>query len=124
MWYNMVNSNLEGKANIQNAIGASPDAWLRDFTASMYADDAVAGVASQYTDPSWNYRSFYALIGGFPLQARPLTNNTGLTLSYSSGGGTAYTRFGVPTAGFATVTGLSGGVAPTSPYSLIVVRTK
>jgi hypothetical protein len=82
-------------------------------------------MATQYTTPSWNYRALYALLfGSYSLLPRPLTNNVGLTLSYSNGGGTAYARFGVPTAGFAKVTALSGGVAPTSPYSLIVVRTK
>jgi len=125
-WFSMVNSNLEGKANIQNAIGgADPNDWLRDFTAAMYADDAVAGVATQYTNPSWSYRSlFTALNGSYQLGPRTLTNQAPLTLSYASGGGTAYARFGVPTAGFANVSALSGGVAPTSPYALIVVRTK
>jgi hypothetical protein len=125
-WFNMVNSNLEGIPNIQNAIGgAAPNDWLRDFTASLYTDDAVAGIAPQYTDPSWNYRALYALLfGSYSLLPRPLTNNVGLTLSYSLGGGTAYTRFGVPAAGFASVVALSGGVPPVSPYALIVVRTK
>jgi hypothetical protein len=124
-WYNMVNSNLEGRANIQNAIGgASPDAWMRDFTAAMYADDNAFSVATQYQQPSWNFRSVYGGLGGFPLGTRPLTNGVGLTLSYSSNGGTAYARFGVAASSFSTITALSGGVAPTSPYNLIVVRTK
>jgi len=125
-WYNMVNSNLEGKANIQNAIGTNPDLWLRDWTASMYADDNAFGVAPAYQNPSWSYRSMYtALNGSYQLVPRPLTNNTGLTLTYSAGGGTAYTRFGVPQGGFATVTGYqAGNTIPTSPYALIVVRTK
>ncbi|HEV7590783.1 MAG TPA: hypothetical protein VGO40_21920, partial [Longimicrobium sp.] len=124
-WFNLVNSNLEGKANIQNAIGgADPDAWLRDFTAGMYADDNAFSVAAAYQQPSWSFRSVYGGLGGFPLLARPLTNGVGLTLSYNTGGGTMYGRFGVPASGFARVTALSGGVAPTSPYALIVVRTK
>jgi hypothetical protein len=125
-WYNLVNSNLEGKANLQNAIGTSPDLWLRDFTAALYADDNSFSVASQYQTPSWNYRDLYALLysGNYQLLPRPLSNNIALTLSYSQGGGTAYTRFGVPATGFARVTALSGGVAPASPYQLIVVRTK
>jgi hypothetical protein len=125
-WFNLVNSNLEGIPNIQNAIGgASPTDWERDFTAALYADDNAFSVAAQYTNPSWNFRALYALLfGTYSLLPRPLTNNTGLTLSYSSGGGTAYGRFGVPASGFAKVTALSGGVAPVSPYALIVVRTK
>ncbi|MBB4639470.1 Ig-like domain-containing protein [Longimicrobium terrae] len=123
-WQSLVNTTLTGKANIQNAIGADPDLWLRDFVGAMYADDAVTGIAAQYTQPSWNFRSIYGGLGGVPLLARPLTNATALTLSYSRGGGTAYMRFGVPSAGFATLTALSAGLPPTSPFQLIVVRTK
>jgi hypothetical protein len=126
-WFSLVNSNLEGKVNIQNAIGGTdPDTWLRDFTAAMYLDDSgVTGVATVYTQPSWSFRSLYtALNGSYQLVPRQLTNNTGLTLSYSAGGGTAYTRFGVPASSFASLTALSGGLPPTSPYALIVTRTK
>ncbi len=122
-WASLTNTTLTGKANLQAALGADPDAWLRDFTAGIYADDAVA-VATQYQHPSWNYRSVFGGLGGVPIGTRPLTNATPLTLSYSRGGGTAYARFGVPAGGFASLTALSGGVAPTSPYALIVVRTK
>ena len=123
-WQSLVNSNLEGKANLQNAIGASPDAWLRDFTAAMYADDNAFTVDAAYKQPSWNFRSVYGGLGGFPLLARQLANATPLTLSYSRGGGTAYTRFGVPASTFASVSALSGGSVPSSPYGVIVVRTK
>jgi len=124
-WSALVNSNLEGKANLANALGANPDSWYRDFVAAMYADDAVAGIAAQYTQPSWNFRSLFGgLNGSYQLVPRALTNNTSLTLSYSRGGGTAYARFGVPASGFATLTALSGGTIPTSPFALIVVRTK
>jgi hypothetical protein len=123
---NLVNDNLQGKANIQNAIGgANPDLWLRDFIAAMYADDNSFSVASQYQNPSWSFRSVYGGLGGFPLGTRPLTNNTGLTLSYNFGGATAYARFGVPASSYATVTAFgAGNTVPTSPYQLIVVRTK
>jgi hypothetical protein len=124
-WSKLVDSNLEGKANLENAIGADPDAWLRDFTAAMYADDAVTGVAPEYTQPSWSFRSMYsALNGSYQLVPRALTNGVGLTLSYARGGGTSYTRFGVPASGFATLTALSGGAVPSSPFALVVVRTK
>jgi hypothetical protein len=125
-WNALVNSNLEGVANIQNAIGgASPTDWLRDHIAAVYADDNGLTLASQYKNPSWDFRSLYtALNGSYQLVPRPLTNGTALTLSYSQGGGTAFTRFGVPASNFATVTTLSGGTIPGSPFNLIVVRTK
>lgn len=123
-WYDLVNSSSSGKANLTEVFGATPDEWLRDFTAAMYSDDAVAGTSATYTQPSWNFRSVYGGLGGFPLGVRLLSNGVGLTLSYSAGGGGAYARFGIPAGGFAGVTALSGGVPPASPYTLIVIRTK
>jgi hypothetical protein len=124
-WTSLVNTSQHGTANLQTAIGADPNDWARDFLVSMYADDAVSGVASIYTNPSWNYRSFYQILyGSYQLVPRPLTNNTGLTLNYSPSAGTAFARFGVAANSFATLSALSGGVAPTSPFSLIVIRTK
>jgi hypothetical protein len=125
LWYDLVNTQATGKANLQAVLGVNPDTWLRDFTSAMYADDAVTGIGPEQQVTSWNFRSLYGgLNGSYQLVPRALTNGVALTLSYSRGGGTAYTRFGVPAGGFASVTALSGGAVPTSPYSLIVVRTK
>ena len=123
-WASLIDSNLEGKANLANAIGADPDEWLRDFIVAIYADDVVAGIAPEYTTRSWNYRSMLGALGGFTLGTRPLTNGTPLTLSYSRDGGTAFARFGVPSDAYARITALSGGVIPTSPFELAVTRTK
>jgi hypothetical protein len=125
-FYNMVNTANVGKANIQAVIGSDPDLWLRDFTAAIYADDNAFTVASQYQNPSWNFRSMYTILyGSYQVQARPLTNNVATSLTYAFGGSTAFFRFGVPASSFATVTGYgAGNTIPTSPYSLIVVRTK
>ncbi|MFL5381006.1 MAG: Ig-like domain-containing protein [Longimicrobiaceae bacterium] len=125
-WSSLVNTQTTGAANLSAAIGgASVDDWVRDWIAANYGDDAVAGIAAQYTHPSWNYRSLYiALNTSYQLVPRPLSNGVGLTLSYSRGGSTAYARFGVPASGFAKVTALSGGVPPSSPYALIVMRTR
>jgi hypothetical protein len=124
LWYNLVNTSSTGTANLTTELGVSATDWLRDFTSAMYADDAVSGIAAPQQITSWNFRSVYGGLGGFPLGTRALSNGVGLTLSYSRGGGAAYARFGVPTGAFAGVTALSGGLAPTSPYALVVVRTK
>ncbi|HEU4884596.1 MAG TPA: Ig-like domain-containing protein [Longimicrobium sp.] len=125
MWYDLVNTQSTGTANLQAVLGVDPNEWLRDFTSAIYADDAVAGIGAAQQITSWSFRSLYgALNGSYQLVPRALNNGVTLTLSYSRGGGTAYTRFGVPTGGFAGITALSGGLPPTSPYSLIVVRTK
>jgi hypothetical protein len=125
LWFNLVNSETSGLANLQSTMGVDPLEWTRDFVSAMYADDAVAGIAPAQQVTSWNFRSLYiALNTAYQLVPRPLANGVGLTLSYSRGGGTAYARFGVPTGGFAALTALSGGLPPTSPYALIVVRTR
>jgi Bacterial Ig-like domain (group 2) len=125
LWFGLVNGPATGLANLQAALGADPLVWTRDFVSAMYADDAVPGIGAAQQVTSWNFRSLYtALNTSYQLVPRPLTDGVALTLSYSRGGGTAYARFGVPAGAFAGVTALSGGLAPTSPYSLIVVRTK
>lgn len=122
---NLVRSNLEGLPNIQNAIGGSdPLDWIRDFEIALYADDNAFSVATKYQTPSWNYRSVYGGLGGFPLLARPLTNNVALPLSYKTGGGSAYARVGVPASSWAKVTLLSGSTPPPSTVRLSVLRTK
>jgi hypothetical protein len=123
-WFALGNSLTTGKANLQAALGLDPDLWVRDFISAMYADDAVAGIGAAQQVTSWNFRSVYAGLGGVPHGTRPLTDGVALTLSYSRGGGSAYTRFAIPTNAFARVTALSAGVPPASPYALIVLRTK
>jgi hypothetical protein len=124
LWYSLANTTAAGKTNLQNVLGVDPDLWVRDFAAAMYADDAVPGIGPQHQITSWNFRSVYSGLGGFPLLARPLSNGVPLTLTYSAGGSTSFLRMGVPAGGFAGVSALSAGVPPVSPYALIVVRTK
>jgi len=124
-WQSLVNTNLTGKANLEAASGASVDDWWRDFVVAMYADNAVTGTSSVYTQPSWNFRDLFNTLNGvYQVQPRPLSNGVTLTLSYSRGGGSTYARLGVPAGGFATITALSGGTVPVTPFALAVVRTK
>jgi hypothetical protein len=124
-WSGLVSSGSTGLANLQTAIGGvDPGLWLRDFTAAMYADDAVGNLGDDYQTQSWNYRSLYSATGTYPLLPRPLTNDVGLNLSYAPGGGTSFIRFGVPGLQFATITSLSAGDPPAAPFQLIVVRTR
>jgi hypothetical protein len=110
----LVNSNLEGLANIQNAIGgADPYDWMQDFQIALYVDDNAFTVASKYQTPSWNYRAFLALLyGSYSIKTNPLTNGVGLTLSYMAGGSTAFVRFGVPATGFANIRSTTASPTP------------
>jgi hypothetical protein len=124
-WAALVNTSLTGRANLENALGGiSLPLWLRDCIIGLYGDDAVAGIASEYTHQSWSYRSlFIALNGSYQLVPRNLTTGVGLTLSYKEGS-TAYLRFGVPASAFATLALNSGGAAPPSTVHLAIMRTK
>ena len=62
-WHALAISADTGMANLGAVIGANPITWARDFATSMYTDDAVSGVASQYSDATWNYRSVSAASG-------------------------------------------------------------
>ncbi len=123
-WSALVDGTGTGKANLQAAFGANPDVWLRDFVTANYTDDAVAGVGTEHTHPTYQYRSIFGGLGGFPLLARPLTSGTPLTLSYSMDGGTSYLRFGVGASSAASFSVTSGGAAPPATSTFVLVRTK
>jgi hypothetical protein len=104
--------------------GADPNDWVRDFTAAMYADDAVRGWPRSTPTPAGTSARCTAGWAGTALGTRPLTNGVGLTLSYSRGGGDGLRPLRRAHGRLRAVTALSGARPPTSPYALIVVRTK
>lgn len=82
-WTALINSNTTGLANLQGVIGVDPVTWMNDWAVATYVDDAIAaGVAPIFNAPSWNYRSVFGGLGGFPAATRTLTSGTPLTLSY------------------------------------------
>jgi hypothetical protein len=121
----LVNTNQTGIANLQTVFGADPNLWMRDFLVAMYADDAgIAGLAPQYTAPTWNFRSVYGGLGGFPMAVDLLSNGAPLNFVLGFGGGTRYARFGIAPGQSASVVLTEGGVSPTSSISTAIVRTK
>ncbi|HEX6832229.1 MAG TPA: hypothetical protein VF132_01740, partial [Rudaea sp.] len=121
----LVDTQSTGIANLSAVFGADMQDWLNDFLVALYTDDAVAPVATQYTAPSWNYRSlFTALRTSYPLPVKPLSDGTPLSLTFNYGGGTQYARFGVAAGQTATVTLTAGGVTPTDPIRTALIRTK
>ena len=81
-WTALINSSTTGLANLQGVIGADPVTWLNDWAVATYVDDAFAGVAPIFSAPSWNYRSVYSGLRGFPAATRTLTSGAPLTLAY------------------------------------------
>ena len=95
----LTNATTTGVTNLQAALGgADPNLWARDMAVASYTDDAVAGVTPAYTFQSWNYRSVFGGLGGYPLATAPLTDNVAFTAGYGAGGGPRWLRFGIPAA--------------------------
>jgi len=121
-WFALVNSATAGQANF-NAIFGDITTMARDWAVAQFMDDAGLGAASNYTNPSWNYRSLLTEINSkvWPLLTRSLAVSP-VSLNMN-GGGAAYLRFRVDAAVFATVAATSSGQAVPSSVDFILVRT-
>ncbi|HEV2147363.1 MAG TPA: hypothetical protein VGR37_08160 [Longimicrobiaceae bacterium] len=100
-FFNLVNSNTTGVANVSARIGASAIDWMQDWTLSVYTDDAVPAVGPQYMQPSWNFRDimpFFDRDRRFPLEIIRLGANEPAQVSLL-GGGAAFFRFGIAPGG-------------------------
>jgi hypothetical protein len=95
LWFDLVNTSLTGTANLQHALGITSSTLLgqlRDFTISVYADDWIPGVATKYTQPSWNMRDSYNAFADpkphYPLETggTPLNDGEPLSINILTGG--------------------------------------
>lgn len=122
----LTNATTKGIVNLQARLGADPNLWARDMAMASYVDDAVAGVAPEYTHVSWNYRSVYGGLGGYPLVSVPLRNSVAFTNGYGGGGGPRWLRFGVTggQAQPAIVQQREGGNPMPATSLTAIVRTK
>jgi len=120
LWQALASGNSLGLANLQAALGVDPLPWMRDWTASVFADGAVAPLDARYTMPSWNFR---AIFNPLPLATRRLGINGGASLTLAAGSG-SFLRFGVPPLGMGTLRLTAGGGAPRSDVFLTVIRTR
>lgn len=120
----LVNTSASGLANLQAVFGVAPRDWARDFLVAVYADDAVAAVSPEYRLPSWNYRSVYAGLSGYPLAVDPLSDGVPLTFSLRPGGGARYARFGVAAGQAASLSLTEGGTTPNANVMTSILRTK
>jgi hypothetical protein len=126
LWFQLVNNTSTGLANLNARLGVSTPQWVRDFEVAVYADDAVPGVAPEFQNLSWNFRSIYSnLLSShlYPLMVRYPTagTNTNITLA---AGAASYLRLGVPSGAFAGTSITSGGGAPPATVTVTVLRTK
>ncbi|HEU0053882.1 MAG TPA: hypothetical protein VFQ39_11930, partial [Longimicrobium sp.] len=111
-FFNLVNTANTGTANLAAASGVPAiDPWIRDWGVAVYTDDAVPGVAAQYTQPSWNFRNILAnpaFGNGFPLATQTLASGVPLGVSIT-GGSQAYLRFAVAAGQTGTIRSAAGG---------------
>lgn len=120
-FYPLVNSTRLGLNNLRTVVAAQGGSsasvplamWFRDWAVANYADGLVSNLESQYTQPSWVFRSVltgFRLTNGtlfndglYPLTTRTLANGTAQSLSLG-GGKVSYLVFSVPAGGNASFT--------------------
>ncbi len=121
-WFSLVNSVKNGQENFSTVLGSIVPV-TRDWVVAQFTDDSGLPVSSEFTHPSWNFRSVLPAINElkFPLRTQPLLANLDITLV---GGGAAYLRFGVNANDPATVRADSGGQPVPATVEFILIRTQ
>jgi hypothetical protein len=121
LWHDLVDGDVTGFANLQQALGADPRPLVRDWTTAVYTDDVVTNLEARFTQPSWRFRSFF---GTWPAGTRNLAASGENTVLLKSGSG-AYARFGVAPGQVGTFTARrTGGDPLPSQVYVTIVRTK
>lgn len=124
LWYNLVNNNDVGLANLTEVLDTNPIDLFRRFSTATYVDDAVTGVSPLFTHRSWNYRTLYQRVSnGFPLEVTSLVSGQPSSLSLVAGG-VGYLRAGVNAGQRASVAVSVEGAAPPAAVAVTIVRTK
>jgi hypothetical protein len=121
-WFSLVNSTTSGQANFNAAFG-NIITNARDWAVAQFADDAGLGLAANFTNPSWNFRSILpAITGPYPLLTHPLlAAPVNITLY---GGGAAYLRFSVAANTPAIISGNASGQPVPTAIDFILLRTQ
>lgn len=116
-FYALAGGPATGVDNLGALINDDPLVWLQDFQVSVFTDDhGIAGLPSRYTSATWNYRSLYGGLGGFPLWHLDIAAEGSLNVSLTRGGSTAYLRLAIGAGATATLNfthdAITGGEAP------------
>jgi hypothetical protein len=130
-WSALTHSPTVGEQNLSAALGVNLAQWLGDFAVAQYTDDAVSGVDSRFTQPSWSFRTILPKLKAqqtdpdvFPLLTRTLGHNSTISLNLSDKGGTGYLRAGVAANGVGSIKlTTSSGPIPAG-VRVTVIRTK
>jgi hypothetical protein len=127
VWLRLENSQVSGFANLFDVFGADLAQLLNAWALSVYTDDSTPGVDSEYTQPSWNFRSaFPALPTGaqpYPLAAGFLSDGAAQAVTLRDGG-SAYFGFSIAAGTDAVIRLTSNGWMPPETVQATIVRTK
>jgi hypothetical protein len=125
VWQSLVNSKTSGIANLRQVFGTNIGSMLRDWSVSQYADDVVAGVSTDFLQPSWNWHSLYpALSGSAPYPLKIIQLSSAPASGSVIPGGAAFYRFSVAGNATATVTLTNSSGTTASPLQGVVVRLR
>lgn len=123
VWFQLVNSNTSGLANLQAVFGATVMSQIRDWATANYSDDLLTGITNPFQQPSWSFRLILPALGSFPLPVVNLVDGVSSPMALV-GGGAAYFHFAVAAGRTALVNVTSGGVAPSATVQFTLVRTR
>jgi hypothetical protein len=132
-WTRLVNARSEGLNNLAGVFGADVMTQIRNWSTSIFADDAPGVSDAKYLSPSWNMRDIFpklcanadcsVRLNKYPLAVIPLSATSPANPSVVAGG-SAYIRFTVPAGGQASIDWTASGL-PVSPFvQFTVVRTR
>jgi hypothetical protein len=95
LWHGLLNTDLAGTANLQQAVGTDLLPWMRDWAVSLYASRGTPHGEDRFLQASWNFASVLpALFDEFPLSLQPLENEIPASTTVRAGSA-AYLRFAV-----------------------------
>jgi hypothetical protein len=127
-WFNLVNSNTTGVANLNAVFATDARQVIRDWTMASLLDDLIP-TASIFQQPSWNFRQVWQPMTGFPYplgqpqNTRTLQHGTPRPVTLFANG-VSYLRFAIAAGGEAYVAVTAGGVPAPAAIQLSLVRTK
>jgi hypothetical protein len=120
-WFGLVNSSSTGMGTLESVLGADLTPIFRDWATSLLMDD-VTGTDARWQQPSWNFRSIYAVLesdGSYPLVTGSLTSGSSTTVTLR-GGAASFLRFAVSSGSAASI---QWGTLPQN-VQLTLVRTR
>lgn len=125
LWTRLVNSTTRGIDNLEGVLGVNARVWMHDWQVSVYTDDAGLPVASEYTQPSWNFRLLTQILSASgQFQLSTIRIGSGSSNLRLAGGGAAFLRTSVADGERQAVRTTVNSLPPPSRLRVAVVRLR